>query len=103
MNNGPYFELVSVARRLTRTELVIYRCLKKLPAGGYFVQNADRVRDPVDRKMLRDQEAIFWELLIEHDESVERRFFPTLEQAIEAFHESFSDPESGEPESGEPS
>lgn len=89
MKEDAYFEMLSVVRQLSETEVAVYRCLRKLPAGGYVVRNVDQIRVPVDRKMLRDQEAIFWENLIEMWPEDTSRLYDTVEAAIEAFHASF--------------
>lgn len=89
MTEDIYLEVINVVRRLSEREVAVYRCLKKVPAGGYLVQNVDRVRVPVDKQMLRDQEVIFWELLVEQWPDADERFSATIEGAIESFHAAF--------------
>ncbi|WP_163997884.1 hypothetical protein [Pyxidicoccus caerfyrddinensis] len=79
-----------VVRRLESGEAVIYRCVERIPDGGYVVQSADRVRPPFDRGVMEQHERQFWELFCEVDPRERGGLHPTLEEAITEFDKDFS-------------
>lgn len=85
------FRRVDVVRRVAPGEVVVYRCFELLPAGGYVVQSADRVRLPIPATHIEDLTKQYWELLCEIDPDARGIVRPTLEAAIEAFDEDFAE------------
>lgn len=82
------YQSVSVFRRL-QTEVVLYRCFKKLPNEGYVVQSADRLRIPLRQEDLHQLTSQFIELLIEEAPESRGPLCSTIEEAIAAFDRLF--------------
>lgn len=80
-----------VIRRLESGEAVVYRCVERIPEGGYVVQSADRVWLPLVGGLLEQHERQFWELFCEVDPVERGGLHPTLEAAISEFDKDFKD------------
>ena len=89
MSSELLYKRVSVCRRLSDKEAVVYRCLELLPGRGFVVQSADRVRLPPRPEELQQHERQFWELLCEVAPEERAKPYPTLEEAIAAFDAEF--------------
>ena len=50
MSESKLYKLVNVCRRLENGEAIIYRCFELHPGGGFIVQSADRIRQPINPK-----------------------------------------------------
>jgi len=82
------YRSVNVFRRL-EADVVFYRCLQKLPDGGYVVQSADWLRLPLREDQLHQLTAQFVELLFEEPPDNRGPLRPTIEEAIAAFDAQF--------------
>lgn len=89
MNKSKLYKPVNVCRRVKDGEIVVYRCFELLPSGGFVVQSADRIREPVNLDDLRQHERQLWELFCDVAPEDRGEIYPTLEDAIAAFDADF--------------
>ena len=85
------YQGITVYRRLGANQIVMYRCFRLLPNGGYMVQSADRIHLPFNDEDIRQHDAQFCELFSEQDPEERSGAFTTLEEAITAFDKEFDD------------
>jgi hypothetical protein len=78
-----------VFRRL-ESEVVVYRLFERLSDHQFFVQSADRVRSAEIPAILGQHETQFWELLLESSPDERSQPRSSIQEAIAAFDESFS-------------
>jgi hypothetical protein len=80
-----FYESVDVWKRVSRSELVRYRCFRNVVTNKYSVQSSDFYRLPLDPAQAANLEKQFLELLAEQapDERAEAEF-GSLAEAIEA-------------------
>lgn len=75
------FECISVWKRVSDSELILYRCFKNLATGMYCVQSADFYRVPINAKQVAFLEENSLRLFVAVPEE-RSNSFATLEEAI---------------------
>jgi len=83
------YERIDVYRRTTTNKVVIYRCWRILPEGGYVVQSADHISSPANAKELVEHEQRLLELFSDVAPEERGEPYPTVEEAIRAFDDEF--------------
>src|SRR5260221_5180133 len=85
------YEAMDVRKRISKTELVRYRCFRNVGTNKYSVQSADFYRLPLDPMHAANLERQYLELLTEQaaDERAEGSF-DSLAEAIEAHDREFT-------------
>lgn len=89
---GQLWEPVTVLSRMQGNQVVVYRCFRNVLHGGYAVQSADRLYQPVELSQMRALEEQWWELFFEQDPGRRSGVFPTIAEAISAFESGFQAP-----------
>lgn len=89
MNGKKLYKSISVFRRLSAEEAVIYRCFELIPERGFVVQSADRIHLPVPMDEMRHHERQLLELFCEVSPEERSRPFSSIEEAIAAFDAEF--------------
>ena len=84
------YEAIDVWRRISKTQLVRYRCFRELSSRRYSVQSADFYRVPWDAKQVVDLDRQYIELLAEQAPEERAGGFDSLEAAIGAHDADFS-------------
>ena len=85
------YEALEVWKRVSKNELVRYRCFRHLGTGKYSIQSADFHRLPLEPAHVANLEKQYVELLAEQapDERAES-CFDSLSDAIEAHDREFN-------------
>lgn len=83
------FLAIDVWRQIDENQAICYKCFQKLGKEAYYVQSADFYHLPEVDTFKKELEKQNIELFIEGDLDDEKRFFPTLEEAIEAHIKNF--------------
>ncbi|MBN8233166.1 hypothetical protein JYK02_37200 [Corallococcus macrosporus] len=84
-----FYKRHDVFERHSEHELIVYRCLEVLPAGGFVVQSADRVRVPEGVSSVEQHERQFLELMCEVAPEDRSEPHASITEAIEAFKADF--------------
>jgi hypothetical protein len=85
------FEYISVWKRVSDSELILYRCFKNLATGRYCVQSADFYRLPMNAKQVAFLEENFLRLFAAASPEERSNSFATLEEAIREHVRKFGD------------
>jgi hypothetical protein len=84
------YETVDVWRRVSKNELVRYRCFRNLQTKRYSVQSSDFYKLPMDLKRATFLEKQYLELLAEQAPDDRAASFDTLSEAIQVHEQAFS-------------
>ena len=83
------YERVDVWRRTDSGALILYRCFRLLPSGGFCIQSADFFDAASAPTRHTHSQSQFFELLAEQPPEQRSGVFPTLEEAVNAFDRDF--------------
>lgn len=92
MKKSQLFREVNVWRRVDDKTLLRYRCLEKLPEGGYFVKSSHFYREPItwDSEQIKQAEFYFIDSMFgEGLLAASKESFASLEEAIAKHDEDF--------------
>lgn len=84
------YEAIDVWKRVSKKELVRYRCFKNLTTNQYSLQSADFYRIPLDLGQVGNLEKQFVELLAEQLPEERAESFESVEEAIAAHEREFT-------------
>jgi hypothetical protein len=85
------FEAIDVWRRFSRARVVRYRYFRNVLTGRYSVQSADFYDMPLDSRQAARMERQYVELIAEQAPDERAGSFESIEAAIEAHDQDFSE------------
>jgi hypothetical protein len=90
VKHSRFYKAIDVWRIENEWTLAVYRCFEVLPDHKYCVQSKDFYRSPFDQSMIEPLHRSFLELLSEEPPELRGGLHDSLEDAISAHDDDFS-------------